>query len=131
MVKTPQEVLYEKEYTIAVPVIEYVVIGHTAIHKKLFLAWTLTMFVAMQILFGAVLGAEAIGQFYWTLLLATWNFHLANLILIPIEAFSVGLAVLVLWYRRRQYRKTHTTQREREHLQQMRREANTDTVDTR
>ena len=131
MVKTPQEVLYEKEYTIAVPVIEYVVIGHTAIHKKLFLAWTLTMFVAMQILFGAVLGAEAIGLFYWTLLLAAWNFHLANLILIPIEAVAFTLVIGVLLYKRRQYRKTHTTQKEREDLQQMRREAGTDTVDTR
>ena len=117
-----KSVLYEKEYTVSVPVIEYIVIGHTAIHKKFFMFLSLTLWVVFHVLFAAVLGIQVVGAFYGTLLLAYVNFNLANWVVIPIQALFVAAVVAVLYLKRRAYRKRHLSRGEREKLQAYRRE---------
>ena len=83
-----------------IPLTDYIVIGETFIHKKLFLYWTPTVF-----LFGVV--STAIGAYtnWWQ----TLTISLANLIFIrgwyiSIPSLLIGAGIFYVWYNRRQKR---------------------------
>ena len=110
-----------KESYHEVPASKYIFLFNTAVHKRFFAAWTLFLLIALQAVLAIVLGPEVLWNFHLTVQLSHW-------IIIPAEALAASAAGVILWYR---HAKRQKLTREHERLTQLRREANTDTVDTR
>lgn len=127
--KIQQVVISDQQGTATVVTREYFQIWFTdiMINKRFFKYWTGIVFVATQILFGVVLGLEVIGAFYWTLLMAYVDFNLAHWVIIPIQLAFIGAVIGVLWIKH----KKHMTVKELNRLETLRRQSNTNTVDTR
>ena len=101
------------------------------IAKSFFKQWTLFMFlftfIIVHIAFGVTLGGEVIVRFYSVLLAAFIAFHIVNWFLLPIEGITITGVIVIWWF---DHKKKVTT-KERERLQLLRRESNTDTIDVR
>jgi len=93
------------------------------IHRKFFLYYTIAAWILFQVIWGFILGSEAVAVFYYTLALIAWNFHLAHPVMFAVDAVAVIALIGIVWYNRRRYRQKHTTLQEQIRLQQLRNEA--------
>ena len=101
------------------------------ISRWFFKRWTIFMFlftfIIVHIMFGVALGGEVILNLYAVLLAAFIHFHVVNWFLLPIEGIGLTSIIVIWWF---DHKKKVTT-KERERLQLLRRESNTDTIDVR
>jgi hypothetical protein len=119
MANNPDNVKGKPSYH-EIPAYKYIFLFETAIHKRFFLAWTLFMFIAMQVLFAVVLGIEVIANFYNALLLLFVAFELSHWAIIPVEAAGFTVIALILIFNRR---KRKQKERDQARLLQLRRQA--------
>ena len=110
---------------------EYLVIPFTdvLIHKKLFLVWSLFLFIAFQIVWGVVLGVDAVAQFYFTLAYMALDFHLTHPLMFVVDFAVICIIGGTLWYSRYRYKQKHMTVDERARLMALRRQYGGDVTD--
>lgn len=88
------------------------------IHRRFFAYFTIALWFLFQVVWGLVLGVDAVASFYGTLIMMYVNFNVTYWVIIPIQVMFLIAVIGVLYLRHRKY----MTVKELNRLEQLRRQ---------